>query len=83
MKILDVTFKRKVNCSASICLWNHWDQDHINYVHREFYTETEIFYEDETVLYGSTCFIPSSKFFERRKLLLQSLHLPSGLPPQC
>ena len=31
MKILDVTFKRKVNCSANVCLWNHWDQDHINY----------------------------------------------------
>ena len=34
MKILDVTFKRKVNCSANVCLWNHWDQDHINYVHK-------------------------------------------------
>ena len=27
MKILDVTFKRKVNCLASVCLCNHWDQD--------------------------------------------------------
>ena len=50
MKILDVTFKRKVNCSAKVCLWNHWDQDHINYVHKGFYTETEIFYEDDRVI---------------------------------
>lgn len=50
MKILDVTFKRKVNCSAKVCLWNHWDQDHINYVHKGFYTETEIFYEDNRVI---------------------------------
>ena len=50
MKILDVTFKRKVNCSANVCLWNHWDQDHINYVHKGFYNETEIFYEDDRVI---------------------------------
>ena len=45
-KILDVTFKRKVNCSANICLWNHWDGDHLNYVHGGIYNETEIFYEN-------------------------------------
>ena len=50
MKILDVTFKRKVNCTAKICLWNHWDQDHINYTHKGWYTETEIFYEDDRVI---------------------------------
>ena len=50
MKLLDVTFKRKVNCCAKVCLWNHWDQDHINYVHKGFYTETEIFYEDDRVV---------------------------------
>ena len=50
MKILDVTFKRRVNCSAKICLWNHWDQDHINYTHKGWYTETEIFYEDDRVI---------------------------------
>ena len=50
MKILDVTFKRKVNCSASVCLWNHWDGDHLNYVHKGFYNETEIFYEDDRVV---------------------------------
>ena len=50
MKILDVTFKRKVNCSANICLWNHWDGDHLNYVHGGIYNETEIFYEDNRVV---------------------------------
>ena len=50
MKILDVTFKRKVNCSAKVCLWNHWDQDHANYAHKGLYTETEIFYEDDRVI---------------------------------
>jgi len=50
MKILDVTFKRKVNCSANVCLWNHWDGDHLNYVHGGIYNETEIFYEDDRVV---------------------------------
>ena len=49
MKILDVTFKRKVNCSTNVCLWNHWDGDHINYIHGGMYNETEIFYEDDRV----------------------------------
>lgn len=47
MKILSRTFKRKVNSSLNVCLWNHWDCDHINYVHKGFYTESEIFYEDD------------------------------------
>ena len=50
MKILDVTFKRKVNCSANVCLWNHWDHDHINYIHKGIYKEAEIFYEDDRVV---------------------------------
>ena len=50
MKILDVTFKRKVNCSTNVCLWNHWDGDHINYIHGGMYNETEIFYEDDRVV---------------------------------
>ena len=50
MKILDLTFKRKVNCSANVCLWNHWDGDHLNYVHKGIYNETEIFYEDNRVV---------------------------------
>ena len=49
MKILDVTFKRKVNCSANVCKWNHWDHDHINYVHKGIYKTVEIFYEDDRV----------------------------------
>ena len=47
MKILDVTYKRKVNCSANVCLWNHWDHDHINYTHKGIYNESQIFYEDD------------------------------------
>jgi len=50
MKILSSTFKRKVNCSASVCLWNHWDGDHINYTHKGIYAESEIFYEDDRVI---------------------------------
>tara|TARA_Y100000590_G_C15685797_1_gene1001586 strand:- start:82 stop:702 length:621 start_codon:yes stop_codon:yes gene_type:complete len=50
MKILSRTFKRKVNSSLNVCLWNHWDCDHINYVHKGFYTESEIFYEDDRVV---------------------------------
>ena len=50
MKILNLTFKRKVNACAKVCLWNHWDQDHANYVHKGLYTETEIFYEDDRVI---------------------------------
>ena len=50
MKILNITFKRKVNCSASICLWNHWDHDHINYTHKGTYSNSEIFYEDDRVM---------------------------------
>ena len=47
MKILDLTFKRKVNCSANVCKWNHWDHDHINYTHKGIYQNSEIFYEDD------------------------------------
>ena len=50
MKILDITFKRKVNCSANICKWNHWDHDHINYTHKNIYNESQIFYEDDRVV---------------------------------
>ena len=50
MKILNITFKMKVNCSANVCLWNHWDGDHLNYVHQGIYNETEIFYEDDRVV---------------------------------
>ena len=50
MKILSSTFRRKVNCSASVCLWNHWDGDHINYTHKGIYTQSEIFYEDDRVI---------------------------------
>ena len=51
MKILSRTFKRRINASASICLWNHWDQDHLNYCHKRVYTESKIFYEDERVVF--------------------------------
>ena len=50
MKILSVTFKRKVNCSASVCKWNHLDHDHINYTHKGIYNNSEIFYEDDRVV---------------------------------
>ena len=51
MKILNLTFKRKVNCSANICKWNHWDHDHINYAHKGIYSKSEIFYEDDRVVF--------------------------------
>ena len=60
MKILDVTIKRKANCSASVCKWNHWDHDHINYTHKGSYNESEIFYEDDRVVL----------FFHRMKIPL-------------
>ena len=66
MKILDLTFKRKVNCSANVCLWNHWDQDHINYVHSGFYNETEIFYEDDIPVYFGT-FFPSRRIVGKKE----------------
>jgi len=47
MKILDLTFKRKVNASANVCKWNHWDHDHINYTHKGIYDTSEIYYEDD------------------------------------
>ena len=50
MKILDITFKRKVNCTASICKWNHWDHDHINYTHKNGYNNSQILYEDDRVV---------------------------------
>ena len=51
MKILDVTFKRKVNCSANVCKWNHWDHEHLHYTHKSFYKKTQIFYEDDRVVF--------------------------------
>ena len=50
MKILSRTFKRKVNSSLNVCLWNHLDCDHINYTHKGLYTESVIFYEDDRVV---------------------------------
>lgn len=50
MKILNIAFKRKVNCSASVCKWNHLDLDHINYTHKGIYNNSEIFYEDDRVI---------------------------------
>jgi len=65
MKILSSTFKRKVNCSASVCLWNHWDGDHINYTHKGIYTESEIFYEDDRViLFFHILKVPLIPFFK-------------------
>jgi len=51
MKILDVTFKRKVNCSANVCKWNHWDHDHLHHTHKSFYKKAQIFYEDDRVVF--------------------------------
>jgi hypothetical protein len=74
MKILDVTFKRKVNCSANVCLWNHWDHDHINYVHKGFYNESEIFYEDDrVVLLYHKLKIPLMPFFTVNTLDMTAL----------
>ena len=74
MKILDITFKRKVNCSANVCLWNHWDHDHINYVHKGFYNESEIFYEDDrVVLFYHKLKIPLIPFFTVNTLDLTAL----------
>ena len=65
MKILNLTFKRKVNCSVNICLWNHWDHDHINYAHDGIYNESEIFYEDDrVVLFYHIMKIPFIPFFQ-------------------
>ena len=65
MKILNVTFKRKVNCSASVCKWNHWDHDHINYTHKGIYNESEIFYEDDrVVLFFHKLKVPLIPFFK-------------------
>ena len=49
MKILDITIKRKVNCSANVCKWNHWDHDHINFTHKDIYKKAQLFYEDDRV----------------------------------
>ena len=74
MKILDVTFKRKVNCSANVCKWNHWDHDHINYVHKGFYNESEIFYEDDrVVLLYHKLKIPLMPFFTVNTLDMTAL----------
>ena len=74
MKIIDVTFKRKVNCSANVCLWNHWDHDHINYVHKGFYNESEILYEDDrVVLFYHKLKIPLIPFFTVNTLDLTAL----------
>ena len=65
MKILDLTFKRKVNCSASVCKWNHWDHDHINYTHKGIYERSDIFYEDDrSVLFYHSIKIPFIPFIK-------------------
>ena len=64
MKILDITFKRKVNCSANVCKWNHWDHDHIHYTHKGIYKVAQIFYEDDRVtLFYHKIKIPLIPFF--------------------
>ena len=65
MKILDLTFKRKVNCSASVCLWNHWDHDHINYTHEGIYDNSQIYYEDDrSVLFFHSIKVPFLPFIK-------------------
>ena len=64
MKILDITFKRKVNCSANVCKWNHWDHDHIHYTHKDIYKVAQIFYEDDRVtLFYHKMKLPLIPFF--------------------
>jgi hypothetical protein len=42
--ILDVTCKKTVNVSTAVALWNYWDHEHLDVVHKG-YKESNIMYE--------------------------------------
>ena len=49
-KILDITIKKKVNCSKDVAWWNYWDHEHLDVVHNN-YTKSDIMYDSNNFLF--------------------------------
>ena len=48
--LLDLTFKRKINCSAEVAWWNYWDHEHLDVVHKA-YKKSDILYDDKNFMF--------------------------------
>ena len=48
--LLDLTFEKKINCSAEVAWWNYWDHEHIDVVH-DAYKKSDILYDDKNFMF--------------------------------
>jgi len=48
-KIFERTFTKEIDCAASVALWNYWDHEHLNVVHKNF-TDVNVLYESSEMV---------------------------------
>jgi hypothetical protein len=49
-EILDLSFKKKINCSKDVAWWNYWDHEHLDVVHNG-YQRSDIMYDKNNFLF--------------------------------
>tara|TARA_B100000686_G_C16413530_1_gene773437 strand:+ start:52 stop:654 length:603 start_codon:yes stop_codon:yes gene_type:complete len=49
-KIIEVSIKKKVNCSKDVAFWNYWDHEHLDVVHKG-YKKSDIMYDSKNFLF--------------------------------
>lgn len=49
-RILELNFKKKIDCSSSVAWWNYWDHEHLDVVH-DGYQKSDIMYDFKNFLF--------------------------------
>ena len=77
-KIIEVSIKKKVNCSKDVAFWNYWDHEHLDVVHKG-YKKSDIMYDSKNFLFRFLCdlgnCIPVKRATSDRVALLKVIKL--------
>ena len=51
-KFLELKFYKTIDCSSAVAFWNYWDHEHLEIVHSTSYSNVNILYEKNDLVYS-------------------------------
>lgn len=75
MELLEFRFHKEIESGREAVLWNYWDHEHLDVVHKKSFTDIKIFYEDSKMAIMLTTFrLPIFKFIKNTGMSTYVFH---------
>ena len=75
MELLEFRFQKEIESGREAVLWNYWDHEHLDIVHKNSFTDIKIFYEDSKMaIILNTFRLPIFKFIKNTGMSTYVFH---------